>query len=120
MRPASFTPSISARWHGIGPSRSALPAGRVSPSSRPTPTGSVSRRRCRLSGAVGCRTFFVAVPQEGFRVRQAAPDSTIYVLNSFAPAWGEVCRKHALRPVLGSFPAIEAWAKHAPGEPSAI
>jgi alanine racemase len=70
--------------------------------------------------AVGCRTFFVAVPQEGFRVRQAAPDSTIYVLNSFASAWGEVCRKHALRPVLGSFPAIEAWAKHAPGEPSAI
>jgi alanine racemase len=70
--------------------------------------------------AAGCRTFFVAVPQEGLHVRQAAPESTIYILNSFAPAWGEVCRKHALRPVLGSVPAIEAWATHAPGEPSAI
>jgi alanine racemase len=70
--------------------------------------------------AAGCRTFFVAVPREGERARKAAPDATIYVLNSFANDWAEVCRAYALRPVLGSFAAIEAWSRCAPEEPSAI
>jgi alanine racemase len=70
--------------------------------------------------AAGCRTFFVAVPQEGHRVRKAAPGATIYVLNSFAASWAETCRASRLRPVLGSFGAIEAWASSAPGEPSAV
>jgi len=68
----------------------------------------------------GCRTFFVAIPNEGERVRKAARDATIYLLNSFAPAWADTCRANRLRPVLASFAAIEAWTKHAPGEPSAI
>lgn len=68
----------------------------------------------------GCRTFFVALPSEGVRTRKAAPDATIYLLNSFAPEWVDVCRLHRLRPVLASFPAIEAWTRLAPGEPSGI
>ena len=70
--------------------------------------------------AAGCRTFFVAVPEEGWRARKAAPEATIYVLNSFGPAWAETFRTHRLRPVLGSFAAIQAWADCAHGEPSAI
>ena len=68
----------------------------------------------------GCRTFFVALPEEGHRVRALASDATIYVLNSFLPAWAESFRSAQLRPVLGSFGAIEAWAQHCAGQPSAI
>jgi len=68
----------------------------------------------------GCRTFFVAVPSEGVSTRRAAPESTIYLLNSFAPEWAEACRAHHLRPVLASFPAVEAWARLAPGQPSGL
>jgi alanine racemase len=70
--------------------------------------------------AAGCPTYFVAVPGEGVRVRKAAPDATIYILNSFAPAWAESCRAHRLRPVLGSVAAVKAWADCAPGEPSGL
>ena len=68
----------------------------------------------------GCRTFFVAVPSEGVRTRRAAPDATIYLLNSFAPEWADACRTHRLRPVLASFPAVEAWARLSSGQPSGI
>ena len=68
----------------------------------------------------GCRTFFVALPEEGHRVRELAPDATIYVLNSFLSSWTESFRAAALRPVLGSFGAIESWAQHSAGQPSAI
>lgn len=70
--------------------------------------------------AAGCRTFFVALPEEGARVREAAPDATVYVLNGFFPDWAESFRGSALRPVLNSLPAIESWAQHCPGEASAI
>ena len=33
----------------------------------------------------GCRTFFVAHPNEAMRARAAAPDATIYVLNGLFP-----------------------------------
>jgi alanine racemase len=68
----------------------------------------------------GCRTFFVALPDEGRRVRALAPDATIYVLNGFFSDWTESFRSAQLRPVLGSFGAIEAWAQHSAGQPSAI
>jgi alanine racemase len=68
----------------------------------------------------GCRTFFVALPDEGRRVRALAPGATIYVLNSFLPGWAERFSSASLRPVLGSFHAVEAWAQYCPGQPSAI
>ncbi len=70
--------------------------------------------------AAGCRTFFVALPGEGHRVREAAPDAAIYVLNGFFPDWSESFRASALRPVLSSFTAVESWAQHFAGEPSAV
>ncbi len=70
--------------------------------------------------SAGCRTFFVALPEEGRQVRAAAPDATIYVLNGYFPDWTEAFRTHHLRPVLNTFTALESWAQHAPGEPSAI
>ncbi len=70
--------------------------------------------------AAGCRTFFVALPDEGRRVRASAPDAVIYVLNGFFSDWADIFRAAGLRPVLNTFASIEAWAAHCPGAPSAI
>lgn len=60
--------------------------------------------------AAGCRTFFVALPQEGIALRAALPEAGIYVLNGLfgpeaAPAYGA----HRLLPVLGSQADIACW-----------
>ncbi len=75
--------------------------------------------------AAGCRTFFVALPAEGLRVRTAlsgtdAPESTIYVLNGFFPDWADAFRGASLHPVLSTFAAVESWAEHGGGAPSAL
>lgn len=68
----------------------------------------------------GCRTFFVATVEEGARVRAAAPDAVVYVLNGFLPDWAEAFARAGLRPVLNTFQSIEAWARLGGGAPSAI
>ena len=50
----------------------------------------------------GCRTFFVAVPSEGVRVRRAAPAAKVYVLNGVFAGALDLYREHELRPVIGS------------------
>ena len=68
----------------------------------------------------GCRTFFVALPEEGRRVRAAAPEAIIYVLDGFLPEWSAAFREHGLRPVLNTPASIAAWARLHPGGPAAI
>jgi alanine racemase len=68
----------------------------------------------------GCRSFFVALPQEGRRVRAGAPDATIYVLNGFASAHAAEFAGSELTPVLNTVSQIEAWAGLGRGWPSAI
>ena len=60
--------------------------------------------------AAGCRTFFVALPDEGIALRQVLPDAEIYVLNGLfgpeaAPAYG----RYRLMPVLGSRTDVACW-----------
>ncbi len=62
-----------------------------------------------LAGA-GCRTFFVAHPGEAIRLRNAAPDATIYVLNGLFSGTSPTYAEFALRPVLGSLEEIDEWA----------
>jgi alanine racemase len=62
-----------------------------------------------LNGA-GCRTFFVAVPEEGRQLRAALPNAVIYVLDGLLPGAAEAYAAADLRPVLGSWPEIEEWA----------
>lgn len=68
----------------------------------------------------GCRTFFVALPDEGRRVRVAAPEAAIYVLDGFVADWTPAFVEASLRPVLSTVASISAWADAAPGSPSAI
>jgi alanine racemase len=75
--------------------------------------------------AAGAKTFFVALPEEGARLRAAlaqtsAPDADIYVLNGMMPDWAEIFRAHMLRPVLGTLESVTAWASLCPGAPSAL
>ncbi len=59
--------------------------------------------------AAGCGTFFVALPEEGLRVRAVAPSATIYVLGGLIGDAADYVAAD-LRPVLNSLPEIEEWA----------
>jgi alanine racemase len=60
--------------------------------------------------AAGCRTFFVALPDEGVRLRPVVPDAVIYVLDGLLPGAAARCAEADLRPVLGSVPEVAEWA----------
>ena len=64
---------------------------------------------CALAEA-GCHTFFVALPEEGLRVRAAVNDAAIYVLGGLLPGAAEAYAAAELRPVLNSWPEVEEWA----------
>jgi alanine racemase len=60
--------------------------------------------------AAGCRTFFVAVPQEGAALRVQCPEATIYVLDGLLPGLGAYYAEHRLVPALASPDEIAEWA----------
>ena len=71
--------------------------------------GSGLERAGRTLAAAGCTTFFVALPDEGRRLREALPDAVIYVLNGLIGG-ADAYARFDIRPVLGSWPEIEEWA----------
>lgn len=70
----------------------------------------------------GCRTFFVATPAEGVRLRALLPDAVVYVLNGFCDGTGPLLLAHRLRAVLGSLDDIDAFLAETGGaaEPPAL
>lgn len=77
-----------------------------------------------LATAEGCRTFFVAYPEEGAELRaalsSAAPDATIYVFNG--PDTGSLALyvAHRLTPVLNSLDQARLWTAAHPGAGAAL
>ncbi len=63
----------------------------------------------RTLAAAGCTTFFVALPDEGRRLRAVLPHAVIYVLNGLIGGGAPYARAD-IRPVLNSWPEIEEWA----------
>jgi alanine racemase len=59
----------------------------------------------------GCHTFFVALPDEGVRLRRAVRDAAIYVLDGLIENSADALIASDLRPVLGSLEQIEEWAE---------
>ena len=57
----------------------------------------------------GCKTFFVADVSEARRVREVAPDATIYVLNGLIPGTPPVYAELRARPVIGSMVELAEW-----------
>ena len=70
--------------------------------------------------AKGCRTFFVALPDEGRRARAAAPDAEIFILNGLFENSASYLIEHKLNPVLGSLEEIELWAATAKNDSAAL
>ncbi len=65
----------------------------------------------------GCRTFFVALVEEGLRVKATAPDATCYVLNGLFEHAAPHMIDAGLIPALGSVREVELWAAAANDTP---
>ena len=57
----------------------------------------------------GCKTFFVADLLEARRLRNVAPEATIYVLNGLMPGTAETFADLHVRPVIGSLTELAEW-----------
>src|SRR5262249_29538726 len=57
----------------------------------------------------GCTAFFVAHLAEARRVRAAAPDAAIYVLNGIGPGSAALFADADARPVIGSLAEYVEW-----------
>jgi alanine racemase len=64
----------------------------------------------RALWAAGCRSFFVAIPQEGAELRRELPEATIFVLDGLLPGLGDVYAGHQLVPALASLEEVAEWA----------
>jgi alanine racemase len=58
----------------------------------------------------GCRTFFVATPEEGRAVRLLAPKARLFALDGLLPGAGGLLRMADVTPVLSGMGEIEDWA----------
>ena len=61
----------------------------------------------------GCKTFFVALPEEGVKLRKLAPDATIYVLAGIWSKSLESLFANKLTPVLNSLQDVKIWENSA-------
>jgi alanine racemase len=68
----------------------------------------------------GCRTYFVARPQEGAELRRVLAKADIYILDGLYAGKASYYVKYRLRPALVSVDEIHEWAKYAKGKPCAI
>jgi alanine racemase len=68
----------------------------------------------------GCRTFFVALPEEGRRVRAVAPEAIIYVLAGFTTEALPAYLDAELRPVLNHADELSLWAGFNTGRAAAL
>jgi alanine racemase len=66
--------------------------------------------------AAGCRTFFVALPEEGKRLRAILADAQIYILDGLFAGEAGFYAAHGLRPVLSQPEEIEEWARWCKGK----
>jgi len=77
--------------------------------------------RCAAALAeAGCRTFFVATPEEGRKLRAQQSEAVIYVLDGLMPGLAPFYLTHGLRPALSSLEEFAEWAAAAPGAKAAL
>ncbi len=62
--------------------------------------------------AEGCRSFFVALPQEGEDLKAHLPQAEVYVLSGLPRGEAGHFHEHDLIPVLNSWEEIEEWAAY--------
>ncbi len=98
--------AIVANWRKL--EKTAVPAecaGVIKADAYGCGAGPVARA---LAGA-GCKTFFVATPDEARVVRAATPEAVIYVLDGFFQNSGDALAKIDARPVIGDLNELAEW-----------
>lgn len=68
----------------------------------------------------GCKTFFVAMAEEGERVRAVSPEARIFILNGIFADTMDVIAEHNLSPVLGNVDQVALWATRGNGGACAL
>lgn len=68
----------------------------------------------------GCRTFFVALPQEAFELRGYLPDAAIYCLGGLTPGGAADFVSQSIHPVLNTLDQVDEWADHVGSHPAAL
>jgi alanine racemase len=63
----------------------------------------------RALAKAGCKTFFVATPEEAAAARAAVPSAAIYVLNGLIQNNGDAYAKIDARPVIGDLNELAEW-----------
>jgi alanine racemase len=63
----------------------------------------------RALASAGCKTFFVATPDEARAAREALPSADIYVLDGFFQNSGDAFAKFNCRPVIGDLNELAEW-----------
>ena len=63
----------------------------------------------RALAKAGCKTFFVATPDEAAAARAAVPSAVLYVLNGFVQNTGDAYAKIDARPVIGDLNELAEW-----------
>ena len=63
----------------------------------------------RALAKAGCKTFFVATPEEAAAARAALPSAAIYVLNGLIQNNGDAYAKVDARPVIGDLNELAEW-----------
>lgn len=57
--------------------------------------------------SAGCKTFFIATPDEGRRARLIVPNATLYVLDGLLQGAVSFYREYQLRPVIGNLRELD-------------
>lgn len=70
--------------------------------------------------AEGCRSFYVARPEEGQTLRGILPKATISVLDGLYEGHASFYRKHQLVPALTTVSQINDWVKNGKSAPCAL
>jgi alanine racemase len=68
----------------------------------------------------GCRSFYVARPEEGATLRAILPRAAITVLDGLYEGQAAFYRKHKLIPALTTMLQIHDWARNGKGEPCSL
>ena len=63
----------------------------------------------RALAKAGCKTLFVATPEEAALARAAVPSAALYVLNGFMQNTGDAYAKIDARPVIGELNELAEW-----------
>ncbi len=61
----------------------------------------------------GCRTFFVATPEEGHAARLLVPEARLFALDGLFPGAAPLLLAADVAPVLSSLAEVEDWAREA-------